>query len=265
VWISIQQPFELGNGYNTWMLISPQEVRLSSLQCKAGQVNLKVGIKSYIETYTGAKPSVNVNSALPKLLTDNTLADNFQIGLIGEISYATATEMLKKEVLNQLYTFEDNKYQMTIKDLDLQGSADKLLIRMDVEGKVKKGARKNIKGRIYMQGIPYYDAASQSIKIRDFDYDVRTKNALVKTAGWVAKIGFAAKIRDMLDFPLKDKMAEALKMLQDGLNANNRIGDNILLKGNISKLEPQGIYLTPTSIKAVVNAEGKVNVSLDKF
>jgi hypothetical protein len=64
---------------------------------------------------------------------------------------------------------------------------------------------------------------------------------------------------------MKDHISNAQKMLQDGLTKNGRLSPNVLLKGNITNLVPEGIYLTPTGIKAVVNAQGKVNVLVDKL
>jgi hypothetical protein len=73
------------------------------------------------------------------------------------------------------------------------------------------------------------------------------------------------KIQEKIQFPIKDKIEDARKMVQDGLNKNGRINNSILLKGTITSLVPKGIYLTPTAIKAVVYGKGNVSVIIDKL
>ena len=262
-WNDMQQPILLDKNMNAWLAISPQAVSVTPLQTKNNEVSMKIGVKSYIEMFTGVKPEITANPNLPKLVTDNTLTDDFQIGLIGEIPYEQATAMIKKEVQGKTYNIDNNKYTLQITDLALSGSGDKILMQADVNGKNAKG--KKVAGRIFLEGIPYYDAETQSIKVRDFDYNLKTKNVLLKSASWLVNKGFLQQIEEKLTFPMKDHISNAQKMLQDGLTKNGRISPNVLLKGNITNLVPEGIYLTPTGIKAVVNAQGKVNVLVDKL
>ena len=263
-WNQMQAPMQVDAATNTWISLSPQEIRISPIQCANDKVTAKVSIKSYIETLVGAKPLQVTNTKLPALIVDSKLDDNFQVGLIGEISYATATDMIKKEVIGKTYSFENGKYQLQIDDIELSGNDSKLMIRLDIQGKVRKGARKKIKGRVYLQGTPYYDDVTQAIRIKDFDYDVSTRNVLAKSAAWVAKVGFSSKIKEYLNFPVKDKIEDAKKMVQASLNNNTRLMNNVYMKGNLTSLKPGNIYITPTSLKAVVNAEGSVSISIDK-
>ncbi|MGZ5243464.1 MAG: DUF4403 family protein [Bacteroidia bacterium] len=262
-WIDMQQPVLLDKNMNAWLAISPQSVSVTPMQTKNNEVSMKIGVKSYIEMFTGIKPQIPVNPALPKLVTDSKLQDDFQVGLIGEISYDQATAMIKKEVQGKIYNFDNNKYALQILDLALSGSGDKILMQADVDGKNAKG--KKVAGRIFLEGTPYYDAATQSVKVRDFDYNLKTKNVLIKSASWLVNKGFLSQLEEKLTFPMKDHISNAQKMVQDGLTKNGRISPNVLLKGNITNLTPEGIYLTPTGIKAVVNAQGKVNVIVDKL
>ncbi len=262
-WVDMQQPILLDKNMNAWLAISPQAVSVTPLQTKNNELSMKIGVKSYIEMFTGAKPQAGTNTVLPKLVTDSRLQDDFQIGLVGEIPYEQATQMIKKEVIGKTYNLDNNKYALQIMDLALSGSGEKLLMQADINGKTAKG--KKITGRIFIEGTPYYDAATQAIKVRDFDYNLKTKNVLLKSASWLINAGFLKQIEEKLTFPMKDHISNAQKMVQDGLSKNGRVSPNVLLKGNITNLSPEGIYLTPTSIKAVVNAQGKVNVLVDKL
>jgi hypothetical protein len=263
-WNTMQQPLQLNEAYSTWLLISPQEIRVTPLQCKNNEVSMRLGIKSYIETFSGAKPVVGMNPNLPKLITDPNLADNFQMGISGDISYDYATTLAKQQLNGKTFTSSDNKYSFTVNDIAISGNGSKIQVQLDMQGSSGK-SKKSVKGRIFCEGTPYYDADNMTIRIKDFVYSLQTRNVLLKAANWMLGAGLESKIREQLVFPMKDKLAETQKMLQDQLTKGDRIMDNVVLKGNITNLQPEGIYLTPNTMKAVVNAEGRINLYIDKF
>jgi len=264
-WIAAQQPILVDKDYQTWLIVTPTEVSATPLKAKAGQLNLTVGIKAIIQTISGGMPQPVVNTVLPKLNTHDGVSDDFNIGLSGDITYTLASDILRKQVGGQTYKFDDDKYQMTIDSVNLTGNADYILIRLDLRGKQLKGGSKDIKGTVYMQGVPYYDPADMSIKVKDLQYNIKSKNVLVKSAGWLLKAGFENQLKKYMIFPVKDKLEDTKKMVQNGINNNGHINDNITLKGTLNSLEPQGIYLTPNSLKAMVNAKGKINIVLEKL
>ncbi|QMU30745.1 DUF4403 family protein [Adhaeribacter radiodurans] len=265
-WLKLQEPIQLDKTYNAWLTVTPQDIRISPLQAANGEMNMRIGFNSFIETVTNGKPQVKVNPNLPKLITDNRLADNVQIGLIGEVPYPHATKLIQEQVAGKTFTFENGKQQITINNAEISGSGDKLVVMLDVNGKAKTGLfTKKIVGKVFLKGIPYYDAATASIRIRDVDYDLQTKDQLLKTASWLAKGRFIRNIQDQINFPVKTQLEQARTLLQNSLDQSARVNDAILLKGNIRSFTPDNIYLTPTSIKAVVNAEGNLTVQIVKL
>ncbi|MDQ3291693.1 MAG: DUF4403 family protein [Bacteroidota bacterium] len=265
-WLKLQEPIQLDKTYNAWLTVTPQDIRISPLQASNGEMNLRLGFNSFIETITNGKPQVKVNPTLPKLITDTRLTDNIQIGLIGEVPYAHATKLLQEQVAGKTYNFENGKQQITINSAEISGSGDKLVVMLDVNGQAKTGLfTKKILGKVFLKAIPYYDAATTSIRIRDVDYDLETKDQLLKTASWLAKGRFIRNIQEQINFPVKTQLEQARALLQNSLDQSAHVNDAILLKGNIKSVTPDNIYLTPTSIKAVVNAEGNLTVQIVKL
>ena len=113
--------------------------------------------------------------------------------------------------------------------------------------------------------IPYYDAATGAIKVRDVDYNLETRDKLLSSASWLAKNKFRSLIEQQINFPLKDQLEDAKKQLQKTLNEQGRVHESVMLKGKITDIVPDDIYLTPTAIKAIVNAKGNLNVIIDKL
>jgi hypothetical protein len=153
-----------------------------------------------------------------------------------------------------------------VKDAAITPSGEQLVLMLDVDGKTKAGLfTKKLVGKIYLRGTPYYDAASASIKLRDVDYDLETKDMLLNTANWLAKNKFKEMIQSQVNIPVQTQLTDVRNMLQHTLNQSGRMHEAVLLRGAVNDLELENIYLTPTGIKALVNAHGNLTATIDKL
>jgi len=265
-WIMLQEPVKLDDAMNAWLTVVPQEVRMAPLQAKNGSLNTRLGITSYITVTTDGKPLVQLNRNLPRLIVDNRLADDIQVGLTATIPYAHASKLLHGQVANQTFTFEDGKSQVTVKDAAITPHGEQLVLMLEVDGKTKAGLfTKKLVGKVYLRGTPYYDAATASIKVRDVDYDLDTKDKLLNTAGWLAKNRFTDMIQQQVNIPVQSQLNDAKRLLQATLDKQGRVHESLLLRGNIRDITPENIYLTPEGIKAVVNAKGNLTATIDRL
>jgi len=202
---------------------------------------------------------------LPKLITDNRMADDVQIGLSGEISYDYATKLLKEQIGGKTFKFEGSD-EVTIKDAAITPNGEKLTLMLDVDGKTKAGLfTKKIVGKVFLEATPYYDVETGAIKVRNVDYNLETRDKLLSSANWLAKNKFRSMIEQQINFPLKEQLEDAKKQLQKTLNESGRVHESVMLKGKITDIVPDDIYLTPTAIKAIVNAKGNLTVTIDKL
>jgi len=62
--------------------------------------------------------------------------------------------------------------------------------------------------------------------------------------------------------PIGDKLEESRKMIQSQLT-NNHLTKNILLNGTLQNLSIENIFLTPESIKVLVNLKGSLAVDFE--
>ncbi|WP_190277441.1 DUF4403 family protein [Adhaeribacter rhizoryzae] len=265
-WNQVQQPIPLNKELDAWLIITPQAIKVSPLTASNGDFLLQIGLSSYLQTVTNGKPQVKPNLILPPLVTDNQLKNNIQIGVMGEISYSHATTILKQQLTNKQFSFADGKDQVTVHDVALSGNGDKLVVMLDVTGHTKAGLfTKNIAGKIFLQAVPYLDAETSSVRVRDVDFTLDTKDQLLKAASWLAKNRFAQTIEEQVSLPFKTQLEEGHKLLQQNLDNASRLNESIKLTGQITEIVPDAIYLTPTSIKAVVNAKGNLSAQIIGF
>jgi hypothetical protein len=253
-WNQAMQPYLVSEKYRTWLKVSPVELQLSPILINANLVKANIGIKAYTETVTGAKPAVtNVNN-IPDLSLVSKITDDFQVGILSEISHEEAVAFAKDTLVGQIFDFQNGKYKVKVSDIDIYGNENQLIIKTELEG--------SLNGTIYFKGIPYYDETSKSIKLNNFDYDLKTKSLLANAANWLLGGKLAKTMQEHLEIPVGTNIEEIKKQIQETLK-NNQIKKGIILNGNITDLKPDKVYLTPTSIIARVMATGKVGLKIE--
>jgi hypothetical protein len=199
-------------------------------------------------------------------VVNSHLPDDIQIGLTASIPYAHASNLLREQVTQQTYAYDDGKSQVTVNDAAIMPAGGQLVLMLDINGKTKAGMfTKKIAGKVYLRGTPYYDAQTASIKVRDVDYDLDTKDKLLSTASWLAKDKFKEMIQQQVNIPVQGELENARRMLQATLDKQGRVHESVLLRGSINDIVPDNIYLTQEGIKAVVNAKGTLTATIDKL
>jgi hypothetical protein len=263
-WASAQEPVLLDRDMSLWLKIDPLEIRMSPVKLQNNYISMIMGLKSYVSIISGNKPVFTVNNNLPKLIIDNSIQNNLQIGLQGYVSYENATRIAREEIAGKTFSFDDNKYKVRINDLALSPQGDKIQVKVDLTSFNKHG--KSIGGIIFAEGTPYYDETTQSIRVMNLDYNVKTKNLLLKSAAWLVNKTFMGQIEQKLDFPIGDYLKNAAKQAQQTLTKGTRINDMALLKGSLTKIDIQkNIYITPDAIVALSNLSGNITIQVDKL
>ena len=253
-WNLAMQPYLVSEKYRTWLKVSPVELQLSPITINANSVKANIGLKAYTETVTGSKPAINTVNTIPDLTLINKITDDFQVGILSEISHAEAVKFAKDTLVGQKFSFQNGKYAVTVTDIDIYGNENQLIIKTGLSG--------SLDGTIYFKGIPYYDEASKSIKLNNFDYDLKTKSLLANAANWLLGGKLSKTMKESLEIPVGSNIDDIKKQIQETLK-NNQIKKGVIMNGNITDLKPDKVYLTPTSIIARVMATGKVGLKIE--
>ncbi|MDP4266874.1 MAG: DUF4403 family protein [Bacteroidota bacterium] len=248
-WNLMQKPINASDSLKLWIKLTPSEIMMTPILGSNGKIKTTVGIKSITETFLGAQPSAEINPNLPNLKVLNKMDDKFTINLSNTITYNRIEELTKKQVLGQ--TYKQGKYVVQVNDIKVYGSNDKLIVALDLLG--------SLKGKVYLSCKPVYVDSTMTIVMTDVDYELKTKNVLIKSADWLYHGGFLKMMTPYLKYSLKDKIEESKEMVQKALD-NNQITKNITLKGNIDDLNIDNIYLTQDAIKVVVLAQGNLKI-----
>ncbi len=206
-----------------------------------------MGIKSLVESYMGDEPKSIPNKGLPDYAIVKSLDNNFSINLLSDISYKEADTLAKKFLKGK--TFTQDKKSVTVTDIKVYGSNNKMVIGTTLKG--------SINGIIYFTGKPVFDTATMSLKVTELDFDLETKNALIKTANWLLHNKMKKMMEQNLIFHIGNKLEESKKLINKEI-ANNQLTKNILLNGSLKDIIIEDIFLTPESIKVAVIFKGSL-------
>lgn len=262
-WSMAQEPMLMDATTNAWLYINPTAVFVTPLKLKSSQATFDLGISTYVTNTIGTDKKEVKQSKLPNLKIVTAIPNNFEVALSAIAGYDEIKTILNTQFANQTYTYEDQT--ITITEMDFIGSADKVIIKVGIDGQVKKGIlKKGVRGALFLEGIPYYDSTDMSIKIRDLEYTLDTKDVLLKTAKWLSDKKIKALMAENLVFPVGDQIAEAKKMIEKELKSV-AVNEYATVSGSLRDLRPEGIYLTEKAIHVVILADGKVSMKVGGF
>jgi hypothetical protein len=253
-WNTLREPYLISEKYRTYLQVVPKRVLITPLRFEGRTIRATIGIEGFTLTTTGARPDIRPAVSLPDLVVVSQVKDDFQIGLLSEASYQEAARIVADEFVGKSFSFSENRYTITVTSMEMYGQNENLIIKAGLKG--------TINGDIYLRGRPYYDAKSQTISLKDLAYDLDTKNILQQSASWLLKGTFARTLEKQLTIPVGSQIAEMQKLLQDRLK-NNQLAKGVVVNGRIDEIKPDQVYLTPTSLLAVVNARGRIDVKVD--
>jgi hypothetical protein len=253
-WNIARQPVMLAKEYDTWLVIVPTGVEMTPLLAKNNILRSVIGIKGYTQTITSAiKPAVALSQKLPDLRIVDKVQEDFKIGLISLVSYEDAARLATKQFAGEKFSFLGGKYNVEVTSIEMYGQNDRLVIKAGLKG--------SISGDIYLKGIPHYDPDTQQLTLKGLDYDLDTKNTIVRTAGWLLQGQFSRMMEKKMVFPVGDQIADARNTIQKALS-NYKVTEGVVVKGILSDIVPDKVYLTPKHLYSVVFATGKVNLKV---
>jgi len=252
VWNTIQVPIKLSDEYPLWAKITPLEISMVPLQGSSNMINYTIGIKAYTELFYGDKPAYQVNENLPDLKITSRLDNDFNISLGLDVPFIHINEIANKQMVG--FQYRQGKYLVEVKDIFLFGSGDKLVVALNIDG--------TIKGTIYLSGKPYYDRETASLKVKELDFDIRTKNVLIRSASWIFHQNLLQTLEQQLSFPIGDQLQSARNQLQTYLDGNKKV-QYFGISGTIDKPEIGDILITRQSVKAMIIFKGKIKIELN--
>ncbi len=250
-WEAIQQPVLLDEGYKMWSKTTPLNIGITPMATYNDVIHLKIAVECLNDVSFGEKPTFRENSILPNLTLLDEAPDDFQMRFATDLPFAEAEQLAKNVMIGQV--FESGKKMVKVEDLKLWGNNDKVVVNTKLSG--------SFNGQIYFIGRPEYNPAKNQIEVKDLDFQVDTRNFLMRSASWIFQGTIKKKMAASMTFPLEQQIAEVKSSVQQSL-INFEIQPGITLNGILDSVSVQDTRVTPAGIRVNLFSTGKLNVEV---
>ena len=166
--------------------------------------------------------------------------------------YLQASTLITQNFKDQVFTSGNKK--VMVNKVDLWHKNNKMVIALELLG--------SINGTVYLTGIPTYRKETQEIYFEELEYVLDSKNALLKTANWLAQGYILNSIKLHARYSIKSELEEANKQLNYYTN-NYSPAAGIVIAGDIKGIEIGNIQYTDQALVVSLTSTGKINVTID--
>ena len=248
-WTSVQKPILLEKNYNAWLKLTPQGVLLYPFYAQNNRVKLSVGLTSYAEMVVGSEPQPPPSVPLPGLKLVNDTDRAFRVTLNTDLFYKDILKVASPLLLNRELG-SDGK-SVILKDLDLYGNGDKLMIKVEATG--------SLEGTFYLTCRPAFDPKTNMFSVEDVDFDMQTKSLLLRSADWFLHGMIRSRIQEKLNMDLTQRLAQAREMAGKAM-ARVSLADNVFLTGSVKTMKLNDVMVQKDKISIQVYAEGETAI-----
>lgn len=254
IWETVQDPIDISTeGYKAWLKSTPQQLYCTPIKGYQGIINTTIGVKCLMEVFLGKIPLVlRKETELPKLSIYTQTDENYNLNIMADVPYYVIDSVAKKTMIGQM--FGQGRNSIVVDSIEVYGQNKKLIIGLDIVGFVN--------GKIYLECVPYYNADDYTIRVKDVDYKMKTKNLIARTVNLFYKKGMKKKIEENLIISLKDEFYLVKELSRSEL-FNMQIIDNVKLDGMINELNVENIFITQNGLRISLQITGKLRMKIE--
>jgi hypothetical protein len=253
LWNKMQVPIKIADDPLIWLKLTPLGIYMTQLEGRDGVIRSSVGIKSIAETYLREAPVADTTAPLPEFIVPGKIDSGFVINLYCEINYQNASTMMNEYLQGR--SFSSGKHEIVILNVDIYGIDGYAVVALELTG--------SYVGKVYVIGKVVFDTKKSTVSIEDLEFDVKTDNALHKSAEWLFHDIIISKVKPFLKFPMRENLLESQLMVQKML-CNHQVASNVVINGAIDSLAVGGVRFTQDAIQAVILSKGSLTLKVQE-
>ncbi|WP_113926116.1 DUF4403 family protein [Cognataquiflexum aquatile] len=258
-WDIFSEPYTITQqGLEVHFYSIPSKLKLTEEITTDQKLKLYVGLEGEMMSKVGSKPIVP-KSPLPNIDVNENKENELELILPLILRYEDLDGYLNKEMSGKIIKI-DSKTEMVPTDLKTQKYGDKTLLSMDFTG-IRKG-KKDIKGKMYFAGKPVFDAATESLRFDEAEFDVKSDNGMANIGIRLKKRKIMNQIRKLANYPVGDFLGEARKELEK--QGKLETGFATFQVKNPT-LDVEGIYNTEEEVRIYLRSTGQMEVKLKEL
>ena len=250
-WQMLFEPFKIPGEYNAWLSITPYSVAVVPVEGGQGHMRLGAAITSDVECLLDKVPPKGKVTSLPDLQIIKSAADTFKVNLLADIPYTSINKMLSDQITDSVFTFGSR--HIRFETFRVYGNNEKIAVETKISG--------SLNGILYLTGLPYFNPADTTLRIKNLKFDIKTQSLLIKSASWLFNSRIEKTMEKSIAVPFRDNVSEVEKQMTYFLK-HYPLGFGFELIGKLKKLTVSDLYLTPESVKANIVFSGNLSLIL---
>lgn len=252
IWHDMQNPLLINKDYGLWLIPKPVSIAAGPVTGDANQLTTHVRIA--LETQTELKPKspILARTPLPLLQKREQVSQTSDLRLMSFIPYSDINRMLALTVKNKKLALGS----LTIKGVSVYGGQHSLIVKADLDGLLN--------GTVYLRGRPTFDTLTNTLKIKNLDFDAESGSVLSKNTGAVWHDGLRTLLQGLLTIRLADDIASIPQEIEKAFEKGGA-GKKTDLGINTFRFIPQKIAIRPDGIQALINVESKVALKVNQL
>lgn len=238
-----------------WLQMNPQKIQINNLYAKNDSLYVNLGLAAQ-PVLSFEKPS----SSSVKIPDMGNLGRQrgFAIFLDAKLNYDSLSNIINQQLADKQFDFNKGivKKKFIIKKVNLSGAGnEKLIIRIDFGG--------TDNGTLYLIGKPVYSRESHILEVKNIDFDIYSKDALLKTAEWLFSRKIINEVSRQTRFDLTHYLDSAKLRINEQLNQEWVKGVSSM--GKIDEIELIGIYPMEDALVIRSNCSGELALKVDSI
>jgi hypothetical protein len=233
--------------------MNPQKIRINNLFARNDSLYVYLGLSAK-PVITFEKPK-ELNTVVP-IIRDFSQREGFSIFLDAVLNYDSLSNLLNQHLANKEFDLTKGpvKKKFVFRDCKLIGEGnEKIIIKVNFSG--------TDEGTFYLTGKPAYNKEAHILEIKDMDFDIKSKNALLKTAEWL----FNKKIITEISKYTKYDLTSFIDSAKTGVNQqlNREWVKGIRSAGSIEDIKLIAIYPLSQFLVIRSNCTGLLSVKVE--
>jgi hypothetical protein len=249
-WNLLSTVYTIPNG--GYFTLNPKKLHMENLNAQNDQLSIQFGIV--------ASPVLSFSppSATPLPVPDLTPSGGsggFNVHLEAALQYDSLSHLLQGLMQGKTFELADGVFQkqITVKNASIHATPDSLLqVNISFTG--------SFNGQLELTGRPVYHDSTRQLVVQDLEYNLKTKNILLKTAKWLFNKKILSELNKYTVFDLTEYYGQASQTLNTWLNREWAKG--IRGTGTIKKLALTGIMVQPGQLLLRSHCAGDLRVDI---
>ena len=246
------KPMMLDTAYKAWIGLQPGRFYYIPVRFLKKEMLINAAMDGVLKMGMGEVPPAQKEQAVSKLILKDSLPEFFSTRLNLEIPLTSLENALRLSLIDTVIPLSKRK-EIKIDDIRLFQMGEKLGCRLMVSGSYRFD--------LLLHTRLIFSDSLQAFRAADLEYNVESKQLLIKAADLLFENKIKSKIYDALQYDPKADIRKATEGLSKFLN-NYNYENKLLVKGGISQIKFSGIKCENSLVTGVLNVMGKAQISV---